>query len=95
MTMTDARYEGLRVLLDHDRARVSNTTNAKRGHVYWQTADWLVKNGLATYVNVLTRDELRPTRAAWRTFDTETVARTERAAARSGRPRRIQPGAGC
>lgn len=55
MKVTPPRRRGLAVLARFDgprsprTARVSNTTDAELGYVYWQTANWLVDEGLAYY----------------------------------------------
>lgn len=50
--LTPARERGLRVLTITGYADYSNRTVAERrgdfgGRIYWQTADWLIDNGLA------------------------------------------------
>ena len=51
-TLTDARKRALRVLLDHEASghlvRISNQTSVPGQCVYWQSADWLIREGLAT-----------------------------------------------
>lgn len=57
LKLTDARKRGLRVLLDADAAGrlawVSNETTPQNelrdARVYWQVADWLIREGLATH----------------------------------------------
>lgn len=49
--LTPARRRALEVLADRHRkgrcARVSNTTDLDEGLLYWQSAEWLVAQGLA------------------------------------------------
>lgn len=45
--LTPPRRRALVVLAKVGRARISNATSAARRTVYWQTAQWLVRNGLA------------------------------------------------
>jgi hypothetical protein len=47
--LTKPRRRALLTAAAHDHVRVSTTTDADRGLVYWQTADWLVRIGIATY----------------------------------------------
>jgi len=49
--LTGPRRRGLEALLAKypDVGRRSNVTDAKLGYVYWQTADWLVAEGLAYF----------------------------------------------
>ncbi len=47
MIFTPARRLGLRVLAEHDNARISRGSSVKRRTVAWQTADWLISQGLA------------------------------------------------
>lgn len=51
MRLTDARRRGLEALLTvHPHsARRSNETVIAAGYVYWQTADWLIREGLAEW----------------------------------------------
>ncbi len=46
--LTPARRRGLAALAQAAPApaRVSNVTDVERGYVYWQTARWLVVQGL-------------------------------------------------
>lgn len=55
LKLTDARKRALAVLLaaesdGQDAVRVSNKTNARC--IYWQSADWLAKQGLAVVFDV-------------------------------------------
>lgn len=53
--LTPARLRALEVLAAQEAkgpgvyARYSNETNLAAGTVYWQSADWLLKNELAVY----------------------------------------------
>ena len=48
---TAARARALGTMARHDGiARVSNVTDPAGGTVYWQSADWLVAEGLAEHV---------------------------------------------
>lgn len=53
--LTPARLRALEVIAAQEAkgpgvyARYSNETNLAAGTVYWQSADWLVKNELAWY----------------------------------------------
>jgi hypothetical protein len=47
LRLTPARREGLAVLYLQGHARISNVTSRDRRVVYWQTAGWLVDEGLA------------------------------------------------
>lgn len=53
--LTPARRKALLVLMDrHDvgrTGRVSNTTDVAEGHLYWQSAAWLVAEGLAAGID--------------------------------------------
>ncbi len=48
LKLTDARRRGLEALARAapSPARVSNVTDVERGDLYWQTARWLVVQGL-------------------------------------------------
>ena len=56
MKLTPARRRALAVLAERHRhgrcARVSNTTDAEAGCLYWQSAEWLVAAGLAEPIGV-------------------------------------------
>lgn len=45
--LTAARRRGLVVLAITGYARESNSTDGGRRHIYWQTVNWLVDEGLA------------------------------------------------
>lgn len=51
MRLTAARRRGLEALLavHPHSARRSNETVIAAGYVYWQTADWLIREGLAEW----------------------------------------------
>lgn len=64
MRLTDARRRGIEALLTvhpHFAGRRSNVTRVSKGYVYWQTADWLVRNGLAEWLPGSGRTYLRLT----------------------------------
>lgn len=48
--LTDARRAALEVVASRDDqawpARISNKTDLESGHIYWQSADWLISKGL-------------------------------------------------
>lgn len=63
IALTTARRRGLEVLAAREKSKDANkrhrsfrtnTTNLELGQVYWQTADWLIDNGLAEEVSGLT-----------------------------------------
>jgi hypothetical protein len=49
--LTPARREGLAVLYLQGHARISNVTSRDHRLVYWQTAAWLVDEGLAEHAD--------------------------------------------
>ena len=62
--LTDARFEALRVVHDHDgTARESNCTSLDDGLIYWQSRAWLEKHGLITSVGALVPGRYRLTDA--------------------------------
>lgn len=50
MKLTPARRRGLAVLAQHRVARESNVTDEVVGYVYWQTSQWLIREGLARFL---------------------------------------------
>jgi len=64
--LTESMRRGLRVVLHgEDRARRSNTTDSRRGLVYWQAADQLIAAGLVV-PSATERDRLLVTPFGWR-----------------------------
>jgi hypothetical protein len=49
--LTPARRRGLHAIAAKhpEPARRSNETNVRLGYCYWQSADWLVEHGYATF----------------------------------------------